>query len=269
MKALISVSVGAFELGMDVTWVLLGGLVVVVFLWATRRALDLIPLGTDRRELLLRVHPVLSVAVLGTFAFLAVRSLFGRYPDVLPYALLAFVVASLVVAWDAVRDVLAGFGLQASRGVRAGDHVRVGQVTGRVERLGFRAMVVETAEGDRAIIPNRVATREILVHTRGASRGGGVDGASSLTFQVSVEGPVVLADLTSVVRRAALGCHWSSIARLPEVRGVDGGLEITVFALEAERAPEVEARVRAALGAHVDRGASSGVRDKEAKRASG
>ena len=53
-----------------------------------------------------------------------------------------------------------------------------------------------------------------------------------------------------VIRETALLSHWSSIARPPEVVTTDDGeLEVTIFAIDADRAPELERLLRRALAA--------------------
>ena len=52
------------------------------------------------------------------------------------------------------------------------------------------------------------------------------------------------AELKARVRRSAMLVHWSAISRPPEVILGDGHLEVTVYAIDPDRGPDIEAAVR-------------------------
>jgi hypothetical protein len=55
-------------------------------------------------------------------------------------------------------------------------------------------------------------------------------------------------EVKRAIHEAVLLCHWASTRRLPQVTTTDGGeLEITVFPVDANHAPEIERVVRRAL----------------------
>ena len=67
-------------------------------------------------------------------------------------------------------------------------------------------------------------------------------------FELALEGSPSVADTKRRIREAALTCHWSAIAREPDITVLDGQrYEVTVFALDPDRVREVEAAVRAAV----------------------
>ena len=52
------------------------------------------------------------------------------------------------------------------------------------------------------------------------------------------------------IRESALACHWSAIAREPEIAVLDANrFEVTIFALDPDHVRDVEASVRRALSA--------------------
>jgi len=204
--------------------------------------LRVLPLSRSRADLVERAWPVLAMVGVLAFVLFAAHVLLGPAPGVGPFA--GVVVLGLLVAlsWWALRDTVSGVFLRAGRACRRGDFVRIGDVEGRVERMGWRAMVVVTHSGNEAILPYSRAARESIVRTPEQAQ------ASPHVFAIPVPTDRQVGAVKQTVRRAALLSHWSSVVREPELalRGEDT-LEVTVFALDAERGYEIEAAVRRAL----------------------
>jgi small-conductance mechanosensitive channel len=156
---------------------------------------------------------------------------------------LALVVAGFAfAAWPAARDVLAGVSLKAGRVCHEGDHVRFGDLEGRVVSMGYRVLTMETTNGDQAIVPYSRIAREALVRTRS------LGGVSAHRFELDVATPGAFSELRSRIAEAALLSHWCAFTREPEVRPLgEGGVEVTVFSLDAHHGPDIEAAVRASL----------------------
>jgi hypothetical protein len=224
--------------------VLLLGLAVWGALWLGRFALDVAPISSRRRERLRRAMPVVTGAVVVLALFLATGLLFARYPAHLPYAVAVIAGVLALASWFAIRDVVSGVFVKAGRVCRVGDYVRVGDVSGRVERMGHRVLVVETAGGEEAIVPYSRLTRESVLRTPVAERG------TLHVFELALQDAPPVAEAKRKIRESALSCHWAAVAREPEIAVIDENrFEVTVFAIDSDRVREVEAHVRASFSA--------------------
>jgi small-conductance mechanosensitive channel len=219
---------------------------VGLVLWAVLRGigwtLRVLPVSQARADLTERVWPAVVAFGVVVYALFAARLLLGDAPGVAPLAGAVVLGMFVALSWFVLRDTVSGVFLRAGRACRVGDFVHIGDVEGRVERMGWRAMVVVTSSGKEAIIPYSRAVQSSIVRTPERAQ------ASPHPFTVKVDGD--LSDIKEAVRRAALLCHWSSVVREPEVslEGEDS-LAVIVYALDAERGYEIEAAVRDALKA--------------------
>jgi len=147
------------------------------------------------------------------------------------------------VSWFAIRDFINGVVIRSGLLIRVGDHIRISDaVSGRLRRLGYRTLAIDTDDGKEAIIPYSLLSRQSIVRTPV------VDGVCRHAFKVAVEPTIGVVDTISTIRTAALTHHWASLARDPvvEVSG-DTMCSVTVFALTNERSIEIEEAIRGAL----------------------
>ncbi len=228
------------SLGFGVVWVLAWGVALYVALRGARWAVELLPFSRDRRDAIARSSPVIATIVIFLFAIFAARTLFDG--DALPFAMVLLFVGFAAASWGAIRDFVSGVVLKAEDVCNVGDDVRIGGVEGRISKLGLRALTLQTHEGETAIVPYATIARESIVKTETVARG------AAHVFGVRIAPAHSPAAARALVRRAALGSHWASIVREPEVAaGPDGELKVTIFALDLDHAPEVEAAVRRAV----------------------
>lgn len=227
--------------GLELALVLGRGVLILGLLRLLGWLVDLAPMPRQRKELLQSSGPLFAVAVCLAYLFLAVQEIFGRYEAAMPLLLGTVLIGFAAALWAPIRDLLAGVLLKAGRVVRVGDEIQVQDIRGRIERLHYRRMVVRTSHGE-AILPYGLVSRSAIV------RASGTLGAVPHTFRVRPIEGVSLVDLRQRVRESALLCHWASLVREPELANLDdGGLEATVFCVDAEYGPEIERAVRRGL----------------------
>jgi len=235
-------SLGA--VGVDVATVVFSGLALACVLFAIRRALELVPLTGAQRDVLERVGPLVATVAVLAFSLFAARRLLGSTPANLPLVGAVVVVGFALAAWPAIRDVLSGVFLKAGRVCREGDVVRLDDIAGRVVRMGWRTIEIETPTGDHVVLPFSHVARNKLV------RSGDRDALSPHTFVMPSPADLSLAEAKDTIHSSALLVHWSAVSRLPKVAPqADGSLEITVFAIDPDHHDVIEAAVRAALRA--------------------
>jgi hypothetical protein len=150
-------------------------------------------------------------------------------------------IGAAVALWAPIRDLLAGGFLRAGNVLRVGDEVQLGEIRGRVEHMGYRGLLLRGSEGE-AIVPYGLVSRSAIV------RGGGARGAAAHSFRVRPIAGVPRVELRRLINESALLCHWTSPAREPELANAEqGAIDVTVFAVAADFAPEIESAVRQRL----------------------
>lgn len=228
--------------GWDLLWVLFLAAGLYASMRALRFAIDLVPITGERREALRRAFPLVSAGVTVVYLLFATGFLFDRYPQHFPIAVAVIFAVSIAASWFAVMDLVSGVFIKAGRVCRVGDYVRIGDIHGRVGRMGHRVLVVETARGEEAIIPYSRVSREAVLRTSVAEHG------TLHVFKLSLPDRPPVAATKRAIREAALSCHWAAVARDPQIAVVDGErYEVTVFALDPDHVRDVEAAVRRSL----------------------
>ncbi|NRA36467.1 MAG: mechanosensitive ion channel [Polyangiaceae bacterium] len=219
-----------------------GGVVLVVLLAGLGRLARFLPIGRVRRELVVRAAPLAGGAVTLGYVLLATGFALQDHPIAAAFGFGLVLIAGVGASWFAIRDFVAGAFLRAERVCQPGDVVQIGDIQGRVVRMGLRVMAVETMKGDEAVIPYGLVARESLLRTAVS------EGVALHVFQLAVPNGMPGAQAKTVIRHAALRSHFASAVREPVLRArAEGGFEVTVFALDADRAADVEASVRDAI----------------------
>ncbi|MBZ0232412.1 MAG: mechanosensitive ion channel family protein [Deltaproteobacteria bacterium] len=239
-------------LAFDCVVVLAGGVLLAIVLRFGRAVLDAIPWSRAGLDVVGRSAPVIGVALVAVYGILAARWVLGDGDRQTQLAFGAVVILLAAASWPALRDAFAGVFLRAGRALAVGDRVRIGDVRGRVQRLGQRAAVIETIDGELAIVPYRVAASATIFREPGDEPR---DGRTPFhVFRAPVPEDRSVPEVKRAVIEAAMLCHWSSTGRSPEIAACDDGhVEITVFPIDADHVADLERVVRRALTAPIAR----------------
>jgi small-conductance mechanosensitive channel len=219
-----------------------GALLLAAVLRFGRIGVEALPLSRARRMLVARLSPLAAATLIAVYAVLAARWVLDS-SDTREWIAFGIVLALVAAtSWGALRDAVEGVYLRAARSFAVGDRVHIDGVVGRIHRLGARAVVVQTTEGELAIVPYRkVASTTIRREAFDEQSGFHV-------FRAPLPEAMPIPEVKRAIREAALLCHWSSPRRLPTVSVTDDGqLEITVFPVDPNHVTEIERVVREAL----------------------
>jgi len=217
-------------------------IVLFLFIRGVRHLLNLAQLSKSRRASIERLLPVAEALIWLFFLVSGLPLIFVESPSYTPFVVGAFIVGMVWFARAVIGDFIDGVFLRASQALREGDRVTVEGQSGVVRKLGYRALRLETRDGDEVAIPYSRITRDTIV------RSAEVEGAARHPFHVACPASMSAARAHQLIVRAAMDCHWSSVAREPRVElETDGRFEVTVFTLDVERGPDVERVVRSAL----------------------
>ena len=235
----------SFELStLGVVQLILLGAFMFGLLRLFRHGLGLVKMPPSRRAQFDRVMPVLETLVAFSYIVWAVPKVFKDDPTYSAIGLGLILLGTMWVSWFAIRDFITGAFLRSGKVVSVGDLVELNELSGRVTRLGYRILAIETADGDEALIPySQLASRSVV-------RQPVVYGLARHSFHVEPRSSLSTMGAREAVLRCALNHHWSSLACLPLIeRHNTGVLHVTVFALCAQRGPDIEAAVRSAVEA--------------------
>lgn len=239
-------------------WVL-GG---VLLAWLLRGLVALVEMGPvpPRVKLsIVRFAPVVELTVAVAYVASALVALQADEPA-FAWTLIALVATLVVFSWSSLYDLVLGVAYRTAAVCHVGDQVRVEDVEGRVLEVGTRALVLQTREGDEAVVPWGRVARRTLRRTQSVS------GAYVHAFVLDEPAGEDFAELKRRVIAAAMQCHWASAVHEAKVeRRVGGTVEVSVFAHDSDHAPIVEAAVRHALRAGV---AEAGVPEASVPEAS-
>jgi small-conductance mechanosensitive channel len=229
-------------IGIDCIVVFGGIALLAAVLRLARALLDALPMSRARRTFISRMQPLAGATLIAIYTVIAARWVLASNDprEWLAFALVLGVAAA--ASWSVLRNALEGVYLRVGRTFEIGERIDIAGVQGRVHRLGARALVVETVDGQLAIIPYRTVANATI-------RREPFDQQSAFhVFRVPIPDRRAIPELKRAVHEAALLCHWSSTRRLPQVTATeDGQLEITVFPVDGNHAPEIERVVRDAL----------------------
>lgn len=220
---------------------LLGGIAVIWGVRALFALARLSPLPPLLKDWLARVAPAIELVVGVAYVASSLAYLF-EHDRWFAWIVLALFVALVVLSWSALYDLVSGVAFRVAQVCHEGDLVQVGDVEGRVLRIGTRALVLQTREGDEAVVPYGAIARRALRRTQS------VHGAYVHAFELDQPVEEGFAELKQRVIDAALRCHWASVVHEPKVERREGTrIEVTVYAHDADHAPRVEAAIRRAL----------------------
>lgn len=230
-----------FRSVVDLTLLTLGAVFLTGLLQLIGFLFRVVPAPARVRDALQRFAPVLGLTVLIAYIASGVAALLAREPAFA--AVVVSLIGMLVVfSWSSLYDLISGVAFRFGRLCRVGDHVRVGDVEGRVLDVGMRSLIVQTPEGDEAVVPYGKISRETLRRTQSVS------GAHVHAFSIEQPTGVDFSTLKRHVIRSAMRCHWASVVHEPKVeRRERESIEVSIYALDADHAPVVEAAVRRAL----------------------
>ena len=223
----------------------LGGLLLVALMRGLRHLIEHLPVSQSRRETFQRLMPLGEIIIGLLYVLISIPVILDHDPTTTPMVTAAILAGGVTVIWFAIRDFVHGVLLKASDVCRVGDHIQFGEVGGRLKRLDYRVMAVETSTGDEILVPYGQVSRQSITRSPVS------DGQHRHGFAVYASGERSPSTIRDLLFEAAWTHHWSVIARPPLIEPRDdGGFDVTVFALDALHTQDIEAAVRDAIREH-------------------
>ncbi|MBU3916299.1 mechanosensitive ion channel, partial [bacterium] len=199
-----------------------------------------------RKERLERILPYLeTVCVLATL-FWTGWELLGDHP---PYFLVLVVGIVLTLLWAirfALYDIAAGIVLRSENLYQPGDAIVIDSINSEVDKVGYRSLTVTQIDGKRVKIPYSYLSRLPLVTSTSSNT------IQSHSFKISLPADKNVPDAVNRLRLLVMTSPWSVATALPGIKLMEKSadmsvFQITVFALETSRFPEIESYVRESI----------------------
>ncbi len=137
--------------------------ILILLLRLAYRALHMIEPSSKVRKILLRYFPMLEFGIWLWFVFRASSAAFSQYPYhniVMSAIALALV---LVFGWYLLRDLVAGMVIKTESSLEKDQFLKTELASGRIKRLGYRSVVLETDHGDKIRIPYSRLNKLLLI----------------------------------------------------------------------------------------------------------
>ncbi len=225
----------------ELALLLLGGVLVAWLMRSAEQLVQLSPLPPSVKASVLRYMPALELVVAVAYLASGLAVLTVHEP-IFASILITLVLLIIIFAWPSLYDLISGVFFRVRQPCEVGDSVRMDDVEGRVVEVGTRGLVLQTREGDEAMIPYGRLARQTLRRTQLVS------GTHIHAFQVQPPAGKDFAEIKRLVLQATIQCHWASVIHEPKVERRATFIEVSVYAHDVDHAPHVEAAVRAALG---------------------
>lgn len=138
---------------MNLLYIVILGFALFFALLLINRLAHLIPGESRWRSLLLRSLPLLEFVVWLAFAFWAARIVFSGLPyrGVVESAMALVLV--LALGWYVLRDFLSGVLLKTESEFKKGQIIKSPLVSGKVHKVGYRTVHIETEKGEKVRVP--------------------------------------------------------------------------------------------------------------------
>lgn len=230
--------------GLPLGMALLGGVLLVAGLHSAARLVEWLPLSRSSSTRIRQWLPVLATFVVLVYIVAALQWLLG---DSAPrgWAVVAVLFLVSAACWRAIRDAIDGLFLRATGACRTGDYVQLEHLAGRIRRLGWRFLVLETSEGHVATVPYSQVTSSALRRLPEVKHG------LLHLFFLDIPSSVPLPVVKRHISVAALLCPWCVPKRNARVRTLEQGtrVEVTLSLVDADHAAEAESVVRESVQA--------------------
>jgi len=189
-----------------------------------------------------RFYPIVEFAIWIIFLTWGAKQIFQTG---IAGSILLVVLMVGILTWAGsfvVRDWIAGVVFKAEDRYRVDDIVSFQNTRGRLTRLGYRSLTIETPDGKNIEIPYSTLVRENTIEKTPRET------ACSM-FNLPVPSKIPFTEVQQKIQNIALCAPWSSIIKKPNIRILERQeknytIEVAAFIIDQIYAPEVEAYVK-------------------------
>lgn len=163
------------------------------------------------------------------------------------------------VSWSILRDFVSGIIIKLEATYSINEWLKVRDVEGKVTKLGYRSLEIETEKGEIVNIPYSIITKEMSIKSsRIQGLEYGAETVKSHTFELDSPpsppegGREGIKEAKEKIRKLILNSHWSSLKKEPQIKlleKTDAGytFQVTVYTLDAKYFQEIESYVKSQI----------------------
>lgn len=229
-----------------VKYILLG-LLLVLILSALRKGLGLTRLRPATRDRLNRALPLIEALVGLLFLMAAIHAIFRDQPSYLMVLFSALMILVIWSFWFAIQDFVSGLILKWEDTYTVGDLITVDGTSGKILKIGYRSLEIETPDGQRVKMPYAKLARSQVIKAD-------VDEVVwTHTFQVKLPQNLPTEEAMRWLRLMAANHIWSAVNRIPRVTWLgtsdqsgENLYEVTVYTLDPGKRNAIEMAIKTA-----------------------
>ncbi len=134
-------------------------------------------------------------------------------------------------SWFTLRHLIAGIVMRWNRDLKTGEPIKTLDYQGKIQRMGYRSLVLETDQGQSIYLPwAKIINQEII-------RSHPADKIQSHTFTMKVTAKKTVYQTTDSLKTHILSLPWVSLVKKPEIMLLDKSpdnytFQITIYSIE-------------------------------------
>jgi len=208
-----------------------------------KRAMKMIPPEKTYIKKLDRVFLLVNIAGWIVFSFGAMEMIFRGnelYARVFSTILIFILIG---ISWPIIRDFISGIIIKLEGSYAINGWIRINNVEGRIKKLRYRSIEIESEKGETVNIPYSMINREIRVKSHP------VESIKSHTFEIEVPKSLEFKEYKEKIRTVLLNSHWASLKKEPKIKLLreDNGsllLQVTAYTLDDRYFEAIESLIK-------------------------
>jgi len=192
--------------------VLFLGVVLWFFFLLLKRAMKMVPPEKKYRKNLERTFLLVKIAGWVVFGFSSMEMIFAGNSIYARVFSTLFLFLLIGISWSIIREFIAGIIIKLEGSYTLNGWIRINNVEGRIKRLRYRSIEIETEKGETVNIPYSLINREIRVKSHP------IESIKSHTFEIEVPDTMEVKEYKDKIRHDLLNCHWSSLKKDPKIK---------------------------------------------------
>lgn len=147
---------------MAIAFYIITGFALFAILWLVNKAIQSAIANNRIHQLFQRILPVVEFSLWFLYIIWALNGIFSHWGfyDILMYAVIISIIIG--IGWFIAKDFIAGVVLKSELPFQTNQHISLPQTEGKLKKLGYRSLEIETESGQIVKIPYSRLTNEII-----------------------------------------------------------------------------------------------------------
>ncbi len=229
---------------MAIALYIIAGFALFVILWLANKAIQSAVVGEKIHPVFQRVFPAVEFLLWFLYLLWALRGVFRHYHfyDILMYAVIISIIIG--IGWFVVRDFIAGIVLKSEMPFQINQHISLPKTAGKLKKLGYRSLEIETDDGKLMKIPYSSLTGEIITCQPAPDR------LKRYETTVTIESSAGKEDACDMIAKKIMLLPWTIPVKKPTVEPLDNENEpgerylVKYFAVNSRHAARISQHIK-------------------------